>query len=845
MKTLAKNLAPHLIAIAIFLALVCTYFHASIFDGKTIQQADMQKVSGMAHELDEYYKNEGGKSAWTGAMFSGMPSYHIQVYGNPPDFRNYVETPVKALDYMGASMVLAALLSFYILMCVVGVRRWLAVAGSIAFAFGLYNFTLILVGHITKMYVIAFMPLTLAGMALLFNRKWLWGFLLFALGISLSLMNNHIQITYYLAIFCFLTFLVLSVQMLINKQIVSWTKISLLLLAGVVISILPSLGGLYANYEMGQESMRGPSDLTETAAGGEQKKSDGLDIDYAFSYSYQPGELLTLLVPNAYGGASVEVVDKNSEFYKTLVSLGANPGRNTSAPTYWGDQPFTAGPFYYGAIVCFLFVFGMFLVKNPLKWWIAGFSLIFVFMALGKHFSALNDFLFYHLPMYSKFRTPTMALVIPGMTLPLIGFWGLKRLVSGEADGRQAQRALIWSLAITGGLCLLLWIMPSLFLSFESEKDSQMITRMFQQNLPENILNQLLAGLTATRSAMASADAFRSLIFIVLAAGLIFFQIKTKNSATGTTVLGIGLLILITVDLWGIDKRYLNDNMFAKQKLIDSYKKTKADEFILQDKSPSFRVLNLTSDTFNETETSYFHKSIGGYHPAKLRRYQELIDHRIAGEMGEIYSALRSSNGVIDSIMPVFDKTPTLNMLNTKYIIVNPEYPPLVNPKAFGDAWFVDETQIAPNADAEIAALNVINPLKTAVIDEKFAEKATKQALQATDSTDYIRLTEYKPNILKYESNAASERVAVFSEIFYNHDWKASIDGQPADYYRADWTLRAMNVPAGKHRIEFRFEPDAYNLLNRIGSVVSLIFLLGLLAAVAWAAIKEVRKKEA
>jgi len=830
MNPIVKKSIPHVIAIAIFLILICVYFAPGIFEGKSLQQHDMQQVDGMAKELSDYYEKEGGTSVWTGSMFSGMPAYNIAIYGGPQNYMFYIEKPVKAIDYGGASMILTALICFYILMCVMGVKRWLAIAGAIAFAFASYNLIIIAVGHITKMYVIACMPLTVGGIILLFRKNLLWGSVLSLLGISLSIINGHIQITYYLTLFCLIFFIGLSIKAFRDKEIPLWIKSTLILIAAVIISMLPSLGGFYASYEVGQKSLRGPSELTQVKDGVEQKASTGLDIDYAFGWSYGRGELLTLLIPNAYGGSSGEILDRDSHFYKTARSLGAQVGKTIQAPTYWGPQPGTSGPVYFGAIVCFLFVLGMFVVKSPLKWWIFGASMLLIIMSLGRNFASINDFLFYHLPMYSKFRTPSMALVIPGMTFPLIGFWGLKRIVEGKIDARLLKKYLIWSLCIVGGICLFIWLVPNMFLSFESVSDAK-------YQFPE----QLIGALIDDRRAMATSDALRSLIFILLAGGLIFLFMQMNNKKTGLTVMSVGLLILITLDMWTVGKRYLNDSNFSKQKSYESFKKTPADEFILQDKSPSYRVLNLTTDIFQETYTSYFHKSIGGYHAAKLRRYQELVDHRVLGEINSIISAFKAAKS-LDSLQQVFLQTPSLNMLNAKYIIYNTGQPPIVNPYADGNAWFVDEVKFVPNADQEIAALNQIDPKKTAVIDERFAGQVMKNVSQNSDSASYIKLIRYRPNILNYESNTPVERVAVFSEIYYNNDWKVFVDGKQTSHYRADWTLRAMNVPAGKHSIEFRFEPDMYNLLNRVGSIASLIVLLGFIGVLVYSGYKLIRR---
>jgi hypothetical protein len=505
--------------------------------------------------------------------------------------------------------------------------------------------------------------------------------------------------------------------------------------------------------------------------------------------------------------------------------MGGRLDKNFRLPAYWGDQPFTSGPVYFGAIVCFLFVLGMFVIKNPVKWWILGGSLLLIFLSLGKNLAGFNEFLFHHLPMYNKFRTPSMALVIPGLTFPLIGFWGLKLIVEEKVDTGYLKKSFLWSLSIVGGICLIIWIMPELFLNFSSPRDAQ-------YQLPD----QLLDALIADRKSMATADALRSLIFVLLSGGLIFYFISSRNKKAALSVVGIGMLVLITIDLWVVDKRYLNDASYSKRKLTDIYKETPADKFILQDKSPSYRVLNISSDTFNETNTSYFHKSIGGYHAAKLGRYQELIDHRISLEINIIRSEFQQATNW-EELQKVFEKTPALNMLNAKYIIYHPEQPPIENSSANGNAWFVNQVEFVPDANGEIEALNRIDPRTTAVIDEKFAALVAKTSAENSDG-DGIQLIECKPNRLKYESNSSSERIAVFSEIYYNHGWKAFIDGKLTDHYRANWILRAMNVPAGKHSIEFRFEPDMYNFLTSTGSIISLILLCALAGAIVFSIVK-------
>lgn len=816
--------------IVFFLALILAYFAPGIFDGKVLMQGDSLKFAGMSHELTEYYQKEGKGSAWTGSMFSGMPAYHIAMYDVPKNFVDYVEKVVKNIDYPAASIVLAGLICFYILMCVMGVNRWLAIAGSIAFAFASYNIIIITAGHVTKAYVIAYMPLTLAGMALLFRQKMLWGAVLFTLGVALSIMNNHLQITYYLFIFCLFVYAGYVVRMIKEKGYAALVKVTGVLLLCALMAMLPNIGNLYSNIEQGQESMRGPSELTSETTGDTNKPSNGLAQDYAFEWSYGKSELLTLLVPNAFGGESGGTLDGTSELLKELRSKGAQVGGEVQTYTYWGDQMFTSGPVYFGALVCFLFVLGMFVIRNPMKWWIAAASLFFVFLALGRNLMFFNDIMFHYLPLYNKFRTPSMALVIPGMTFPIIGIWGLSLILKQKVDDKLFKKGLLWSLGITGGLCLILWIMPGMLLNFRSALDAQ-------YQLPDWYYNALLLD----RRSLTEADALRSLVFILLGAALLFWFYTAKDKKKVASYVGIGVLVLILTDLWPVDKRYLSEKNYQNLQLAQTYKESPADTEILKDTDPSYRVLNL-NNPFQDAGTPYFHKSIGGYHPAKLRRYQELIDHRLSGEIASIITTLKSAKTEED-FLAAFSKIPSLNMLNTRYIIYNPDQAPLRNPFAYGNAWFVHNYEIVANADAEMKALDTLNPLKTAVIDKRFAQDVQGLTIQP-DSSASITLTSYKPDEITYKSKTTSEQLAVFSEIYYAHGWKAYIDGKLVPHFRVDWTLRGLRIPAGEHTIEFKFIPDTFNTVAVVGSVGSALILLLLVAAIAYSLWKIRARKE-
>ncbi len=827
MHSIMKNVGKHVAALILFLGLVMAYFSPAVFDGKVIRQGDNVKAAGMGgSQVDKYAKTAepGEFSVWSDAMFSGMP--YGPGYGNPaPELPSYsiIDGWLKAPGYTHAAMVFVGLVCFYLLMCVMGVNWWLAIAGAIAFAFASYNIIIIEAGHIVKAYVIGYMPVTLAGMFLLFKRKWLWGAVLFLLGVAFSLMNGHIQITYYLVLLCLFIYIGYTIKKLKEKETREWLKTSLIMLACVALAVLPNAKDMYANWDLGQHSIRGASELTPKPdeTGKVEKASSGLDKDYAFQWSYGWKELLTVMIPDVYGGSSGGTLDSSSELYKELKKNGAQVGKEVQTYTYWGDKPFTSGPVYFGALVCFLFVLGMFVVRNPMKWWLFAGSIFLTFLALGRNFDAFNDIMFHYLPLYNKFRTVEMALVIPGFVFPIVGIWGLREIFRGNVDDKTMKNGFLWSVGITGGICLIIFLIPSLLLNFHSVYDAQ-----FQNQVPEWYYTALLMD----RASLASADALRSLIFILLGAALLLWYWKAKNKKTASLIVSAGIAVLILVDLWSVDRRYLNDGNYVKEKAEESYKESVADKEIFKDTNESYRVFGLTNP-WQDTNVSYFHHSIGGYHAVKLRRYQELIDHRLDGEYRNIIGALQKAQTIQD-IMPVLAASPSLNMLNTRYIIYNPDQAPIRNPFAYGNAWFVDKIDIVENADAEIEALNTINPLETAVVDKSFA-KYLEGFTPHKDSTATIVLEKYRPNRLTYKTKASSEQLAVFSEIYYP-GWKVTIDGKDATHFRADWILRGMLVPAGEHTIVFDFHPDTYVLAANVSAYSSFLILLLLIVAVGW-----------
>lgn len=813
----------HIVAIICFLAVTFIYF-SPILDGKSLPQGDIQQYQGMSKELRDYYYKDGQSSEWTGSMFSGMPSYQIAVWGGTPNFLDYVEAPLKFLGNETAGPVFTGMLMAYILFCVMGIGFIPALLGAIAYSLSSYNIIIIDAGHITKAWAIAYMPLVVSGLAAAMRRKYLLSGILMALGLALQIKSNHLQITYYTAILCIFIYIGLIFNFVRTKNTSGLLKSSGFLALGVILALLCNLGNIYANYEMSQESMRGKSELTKTNSS-DNKTSSGLNKEYAFAWSYGKMETLSLLVPDIHGGASGGMLSTDSHLYKTIKAEAPEAqldSKGIQAQTYWGEQPFTSGPVYFGAIICLLFVLGMILIKNPIKWILFTATIFFIFLSWGSNFETFNDWFFYHFPMYNKFRAVSTALVVPALTMLIIAIWGLNEFIEDiDKNKKRLKKALYLSGTITGGICLLLLIVPSLFgLDFKSTNDAAWISEY-----PQWFYDALLAD----RKDLLMADALRSLIFIILAIGTLFTAIKSKHKSK-INLAFIVLLILAIIDLFGVDKRYLNNDKFQSKLTYNTQKlfpQSEADKAILQDKQLSYRVLNL-NNPFNETRTSYYHKSIGGYHAAKLKRYQELIDNNLQGEIKSIIQSFQTNN--IDSIMLGFADNTALNMLNTKYIIFSPDQPPLYNPYALGNAWFVENFKFADNADQELIALKTLNPQQTAIVDKKFESELSGLSI-VNDSTAKIELIKYAPNELKYKSSAATEQLAVLSEIFYPKGWQAYIDGKPVSHLRADWTLRAIRVPAGQHEIEFKFVPHNYKTARVVASVSSAILILLVISA--------------
>jgi hypothetical protein len=788
-----RDVLPHLIAILIFLALTAVYFAPVLFEGKAMAQHDILQFKGGAKEIQDYREATGEETLWTNSMFSGMPSYLINTR-YPGDFSGYIHTILTFNLPAMAGNIFITLLCAYILLVTLRLNTWLSVVGAIAFAFTSYNFIILEAGHNTKSLTIAYIPLVLAGMFYALRRNLWIGAAIFALGLTLNLHFNHLQMTYYMLLMV-LVFMVVELIYAIKKgTIAELIKRGLVLGVAAILAVGVNFGRLYTVAEYTQHSIRGKSELTVANSG--EKTSSGLDRDYAFNWSYGVGETMTLLIPNFYGGGSSTPLDKNSESYKAFAQMGMAPVQAENAvkqgmPTYWGPQPMTSGPVYVGAIIVFLFVLGLFVVNKPTRIWLLAATILSIMLAWGKNFEAFNYFMFDYFPGYNKFRAVSSALVIAQITMPLLGILALYKVMRDRDLIKDLDKKLLISGGITAGVCLLVWLFAG-SASFVGAVDQQLQQAYFPVD-----------AIRADRESMMRSDALRSFVFIVLSVGLLYFYLKGKLSAT-MAIAGIGILIL--VDLWGVNKRYLNDGDFEKRVVENHFQPTPADKMILQDTDPNYRVLYLPNP-FNDARTSYFHKSVGGYHGAKMRRYQDVIDRHIAQNNLEV-----------------------LRMLNTRYVITGDQQQPVQRvPGALGNAWFVEQVKTVNSPDEEIEALTGLNVGNTAVVDvSKFTVPA--QSFNAAGST--IELTEYQPNYLKYAANAAQAGLVVFSEIYYADGWQAYLDGQPVDHIRANYILRAMPVPAGQHTIEFRFEPKSYTIGNTVSLISSILLLLVLAGAV-------------
>ncbi|MBR0243040.1 MAG: YfhO family protein [Bacteroidaceae bacterium] len=848
-----KHLLPDVLAILFFVAISFAYFLHPVSEGYVLTGHDHSGGAGASSEMDAYRKShDGERTRWTNTLFGGMPTYQMAPSYPSTERLQKAEQAYRLYlpDYVRYIFVM--LLGFYILLRAFDFKAWMAALGAVLWAFSSYYFIIIGAGHIWKFYTLAYIPPTIAGMVLCYRGRYGWGLLVTAVFMALQIMSNHVQMTYYFAFVIALMALAYLVEM--RAALLKWLKGTAVFALGCLIGIAINASNLYHTWQYSKESMRGKSELTQKTKDPANQTSSGLERDYITAWSYGISETWTLLIPNAKGGASQPLVQSATAMKKadaTYMPIYQSLGQ------YWGEQPGTSGPVYVGAFVLFLFVLGLFIVKGPMKWALLIATLLSITLAWGKNFMPWTDFFLDYVPMYDKFRTVASILVIAEFTIPMLAMLALKEIVSplptspkGEGiqfSGKQAEMKLSplggswWgALALTAGPCLLFWLLPDVFFgNYVSSGELQMLQNATDQGyIPKEMLTPILANLNEMRRAVFTADAGRSLLIILVGCAVLLAYSFRKIKAWMAVAC---LIVLCTADMWDVNKRYLNDSMFsAPQPPAQFFQKTPTDEAILQDPDKYYRVVNLAVSTFNDNSTSYWHKSIGGYHAAKLRRYQELIEAYIQPELLELHQAVAETGGRLDSIRgdSIF---PVLNMLNTKYAILplqGGETAPVQNPWAMGNAWMAEQVVMADDADAELMNLEMLKEHpRTAIFGKQQDIKATLKT-----GTGEIRLTAYEANALSYEAETTGG-VALFSDIYYP-GWQCTIDGQPTEVLRANYVLRAVVLPAGKHTIEFRFDPQSLHTTEAIAntSLVALIVLL--LALVGWEIYRRRQSKE-
>ena len=790
-----KKYLPHVIAFVIFLVISFAYL-SPVLSGKRISMSDVSNNKGMAKESEDFYNSTGTDPLWTGSMFSGMPTYQISLHGqeNFADrFMSFLRTIFPDPTYL----LILNLLGFYFLLITLKVDYRLAIAGSIMYAFCTYTFLIIKVGHISKVLAIAFAPVLLAGIIKTLKGNLLQGFVITLFGVWMEITANHYQMTYYFLFIVAAIMIAELIDAIRSKKLSHFFKACGVMIAATCIAVIPNLTNLWSTYVYSKDTTRGPSELSAKSV------SSGLDIDYATDWSYGIEETLTLLIPDAKGASSDYELSKSSATYQSFAAKGITGAQANSiiknVPTYWGDVAFTAGPVYIGAITVFLFILGLFVVKSELKWWLLGVTVLTIMLSWGRNFMGLTEFFFFHVPGYNKFRAVSSMLVVATLVIPWIAMLAVKRIAESANAFSEISGKLKYAFYISGGICLLFFLMPSIAGDFIGRSDE----RLGQMGWPVDAIRE-------DRISMLRMSAFYSLLFISIAFGAIWFYLKKKFKVEYLYYI---LIFFTLIDMWSTNRKYLNNDHFVSQNKVDKpFPQTNADLQIAQDPDPNYRVFNTAVNPFMDASTSYYHKSIGGYHGAKLKRYQELIENQI------------SKNNI-----------QVLNMLNAKYFIGQvkdmPEPQAQRNPGALGHAWFVKEIKWVPNADSEMNALTNFNPAETAVIDKRF-EKTVDGFTFNNDSSSTIKLNSYKPNALDYESNTAHKQLAVFSEIYFDKGWNAYVDGKKSDYFRVNYVLRGMVVPEGKHNIQFKFEPEYYYKAQKVataGSVLASLIMLGYL----------------
>jgi len=818
-KKIFAQILPHAIAVVVFLIIAYVYCFPMI-EGKVLQGGDTTNWGGMAHETIEYNNSHDDVTLWTNSMFGGMPTYQIST-NQPNNLLQYLERAVQTIAPRPAFFIFLYLLCFYILALCFGINPYLAIVAAVAFSFSSYNEIIIAAGHNSKAITIAYMAPLIGSVFLAFRKKLIAGGVLTAVFLSLAIRANHVQILYY-TLFILIFFAIAEfIFSIIDKKILSFFKTAGVILVAVILAMAMNATSLLTTYEYSQYTMRGKSNgLTIDT----KSSQHGLNSDYITQWSYGIGESFTTLIPNFKGGASGGKLSTNSETAKYLENQGVGNIKQfidgQQFPLYWGDQPFTSGPVYFGAIVMFLFVLGLIIAEKREKWWLVPMILLTLFLSWGKNFAALTDFFINHVPMYNKFRAPSTILVATGFGVALIAVLALKKIFETK-DKTALLKPVVIAASVVGAICLIFAIIPSLAGNFSSPQDAQFAGQYsFLQNT-----------LPADRAKLLSSDAWRSLLFVLLAAVVLFFYSKNLlKSQLAYIFLGVFILI----DMVPVDKRFLGNEQFSTRRLLSQQiEPSAADKWILDNDKSYFRVLDATKDIFNSAIPAYFHKNIGGYHAAKLRRYQEVINMQLEREIGRMFAAFGRSTSP-QQIAQTLDSLQVLNMLNMKYVIYNPDAQPLTNYSANGNAWFVNSVLKVNNANDEMTALGKINTKTQAVIDISQNKINENLPLLTRDTAAIVQLTEYKPNKLTYQVSTKTEQFAVFSEIFYDKGWSATIDGKQVPYQRVNYLLRGMELPAGNYQLQFTFRPSSYYTGNIIALVSSILLILCIIGYFVW-----------
>ena len=814
-----KKIMPEVLVIVLFAAISFAYFFVPVSQGKILYRHDSSAGKGMGHEMTEYRERTGEQTRWTNSVFGGMPTYQMAPsYGSTDGLKSIVSMYHLWLpDYVW--YIFAYLLGFYIMLRAFDFRRSLAVLGSVIWAFSSYFLIIIAAGHLWKVFALAYLPPMIGGIVLAYRGKYLWGLIVTALFTAFEISANHVQMTYYYMFIIFFLVLGFLVDAIRQKRISHFLKASGVCLAAAIIGVAMNISNLYHTWEYQKESMRGKSELVKKNSA--NQTDSGLERDYITAWSYGIGETWTLLIPNAKGGASVPMIqnkivqEKGDPMYEFVYQqLGQ----------YWGEQPGTSGPVYVGAFVMMLFILSLFIVKGTVKWSLLAATILSVLLSWGHNFMPFTDFFIDYMPMYSKFRTVASIRVIAEFTIPLLAMLARNRIVDEPELLTRKIKYVYISFALTAGIAAVFALGGGAFFDFISSSERQALSQF-----PADQLNPLLDNLTSLREQIFAADCWRTFFIIVIGTLLLLFYKAGKLKAE--YMVGC-VCVLCLIDMWQVDKRYLNDSMFVPKSERDApIEMTETDRQILEDKSLDYRVLNFSSNTFNENETSYFHKSIGGYHAAKLRRYQEVIEAHISSEMNAAMKAIAEAAGDMSAVdgNKLF---PVINMLNTKYFIMPLQggaNAPLPNPYAYGNAWFVDKVSYVNNANEELSALGTTDLRHTAVADKAFSDVLGQS--KANDSTATVRLEKYEPNKLEYSVSSKNGGVVVFSEIYYP-GWNATVDGVEVPVGRANYILRAISVKPGSHKVVLDFHPKSVSVTETIAYIATAILMLMFVAIV-------------